>query len=324
MGGGTAPSLPGQAVTTGAVASDDVIAELGATAEISRLRERIATWLEGVDDELREPLSWALAGAPKHFRPLTLLACHRALFETPASEAVELVFAVELMHNMSLIVDDVLDGSDERRGIATVETKFGRLTALMASGYLVADAFEAVADDSFAVRHLSELLRRLGAAECLQWRLRRRPLGVEDWLRIAGEDTGSMFEICAVLGARSQRLRRYGHHLGVLYHGCDDVGDQRGLEALGGGGDEDIRDGILTLPAALAIRDPEIRALFLVDDDDEQRLVALGEAFRGQLEEAEEVLDGVADSARTEAAQFASDPEPLLALVDQVRQLSRR
>ena len=228
------------------------------------------------------------------------------------------------MHNMSLIVDDVLDRSDERRGIATIERRFGRLTALMASGYLVADAFDAFADDPFAVRHLSELLRRLGAAECLQWRLRRQPLGVEDWRRIAGEDTGSMFEVCAVLGARSQRLRRYGHLLGVLYHGCDDVGDQRGLEALGGGGEEDIRDGILTLPAALAIRDAQIRELFRVDDDDEDRLATLAEACRAQLDEAEGVLDRIADSARTEAEQFADDAEPLLALVDQVRQLSRR
>jgi geranylgeranyl pyrophosphate synthase len=311
-------------VTSGAVASEDVIAQLGASAEIGLLRERIATWLESVDDELREPLTWALAGTPKHFRPLTLFACHRAVLDTATSDAVELAFAVELMHNMSLVVDDVLDGSDERRGIATLETKFGRLTALMASGYLVADAFEAVADDPFAVRHLSELLRRLGAAECLQWRLRRQPLGVEDWLRIAGEDTGSMFEVCAVLGGRSQRLRRYGHHLGVLYHGCDDVGDQRGLEALGGGGDEDIRDGILTLPAALAIRDPGVRELFLVDDDDQDRLAALADAFRAELDDAEGVLEGIADSARAEAAQFASDAEPLLALVDQVRQLSRR
>src|SRR5919108_239698 len=168
-----------------------------------------------------------------------------------------------------------LDGSNERRGVATLERRFGRLTALMASGYLVADAFEVFAGDPFAVRHLSELLRRLGAAECLQWRLRRRPLGVEDWRRIAGEDTGSMFEICAVLGARSERLRRYGGLLGTLYHGCDDVGDQRGLEALGGGGDEDVRDGILTLPAALAIRDPDVRELFLIDDEDEQRLTTL-------------------------------------------------
>jgi geranylgeranyl pyrophosphate synthase len=311
-------------VTTGAVASDDVIAQLGATAEIELLRERIATWLESVDGELREPLGWALAGTPKHFRPLTLFACHEALLDTPPAQAVELAFAVELMHNMSLVVDDVLDGSDERRGIATVETKFGRLTALMTSGYLVADAFDSVAADAFAVRYLSELLRRLGAAECMQWRLRRQPLGVEDWLRIAGEDTGSMFEICAVLGGRSERLRRYGHHLGVLYHGCDDVGDQRGLEALGGGGEEDIRDGILTLPAALAIRDPAIRDLFIVNDDDEERLTALADACRAQLDDAERVLDGVADSARAEAGQFANDPEPLLALVDQVRRLSRR
>jgi geranylgeranyl pyrophosphate synthase len=305
-------------------AGDDVIARMGATAEIALVRARRDTWLDGVDPELREPLSWALAGTPKHFRPLTLFACHRAVFDTPASAAVELAFAVELMHNMSLVVDDVLDESDERRGIATVERKFGRLTALMASGYLVADAFAAVAGDEFAVRHLAELLRRLGAAECLQWRLRRQPLGVEDWRRIAGEDTGSMFEICAVLGGRSERLRRYGHLLGVLYHGCDDVGDQRGLEALGGGGDEDIRDGILTLPAALAIRDPGVRALFVADDDDPARLVELGEAFRAQLDEAERILDRVADDARAEAAQFARDSEPLLVLVDLVRQLSRR
>jgi geranylgeranyl pyrophosphate synthase len=311
-------------VSGAAAAGDAVIAALGTTAEIGLLRARIEAWLDGVDPELRAPLEWAFAGTPKHFRPVTLFACGRAVGTMPATRAVELAFAVELMHNMSLIVDDVLDASDERRGIATVERKFGRLTALMASGYLVADGFAAVADDAFAVGRLSELLRRLGAAEVLQWRLRRRPLGVEDWRRIAGEDTGSMFEICAVLGARSERLREYGRLLGTLYHGCDDVGDQRGLEALGGGGEEDIRDGILTLPAALAIRDPEIRALFLLDDDDPDRLAAVAEACRAQLDDAERVLDEIADGARAEAAQFARDPEPLLALVDQVRQLSRR
>jgi geranylgeranyl pyrophosphate synthase len=311
-------------VTTSPVASDEVIARLGAATEIQLLRERLARWLEGVDDELRDPLTWAFAGTPKHFRPVTLFACHRAVHATAASEAVDFAFAMELVHNMSLIVDDVLDGSDERRGVPTVERRFGRLTALMASGYLVADAFDAFADDPFAVRHLCELLRRLGAAECLQWRLRRQPLGLEDWRRIAGEDTGSMFEICAVLGARSQRLRRYGHLLGVLYHGCDDVGDQRDGEALGGGGEEDIRDGILTLPAALAIRDARIRDLFRVDDGDRHRLAILADAFRARLDDAEGELDRIADSACAEAVRFAEDAEPLLALVDEVRQLSRR
>jgi geranylgeranyl pyrophosphate synthase len=309
---------------TGTLSSDHVIGQLGYSGEVDALRQRLATWLDSVDDELREPLAWAFAGTPKHFRPLTLFACHRAVAGAPATDVVELAFAVELMHNMTLIVDDVLDESDERRGIATIQRKFGRLSALMASGYLVADAFDTFAEDPFTIHRLSELLRRLGAAECLQWRLRRQPLGVEDWRRIAGEDTGSMFEICAVLGARSERLRQYGHLVGVLYHGCDDVGDQRGLEALGGGGEEDVRDGILTLPAALAIRDPHIAELFAREDDDRGRLSEIAGACRAQLDDAEEVLDGIADSARAEASQFADEPEPLVALVDHVRQLSRR
>jgi geranylgeranyl pyrophosphate synthase len=310
--------------SNGHAVSEAVISQLGSDSEVARLRQRIAKWLEGVDQEVREALEWAFAGTPKHFRPLTVFACRRGIGGTADEDSIELAFAVELMHNMSLIVDDVLDGSDERRGLATVQHRFGQLPALMASGYLVADAFHAFAEDPFAIRHLAELLRRLGAAECLQWRLRRQPLGVEDWRRIAGEDTGSMFEICAVLGARSERLRQYGHLLGVLYHGCDDVGDQRGFAALGGGGDEDIRDGILTLPAALAIRDPELRTLFCVDDDDPDRLGTLAAACQSQLDEAEATLDRIASSARREAEQFAERPEPLLALVDQVRQLSRR
>jgi geranylgeranyl pyrophosphate synthase len=305
-------------------AGDEVASTLGVEQEIALLRERLDRWLEGADPELRDPLRWALAGRPKHFRPLTVFACRRAVGRPVTEETVELAFAVELLHNMTLVVDDVLDGSPDRRGVATLQRRFGTLPALMAAGYLVADAFAACAQNQFAVVHLVELLRRLGAAECLQWRLRRQPLGVADWQRIAGEDTGSMFELCAVLGAGSERLRRYGHLLGVLYHGCDDVGDLRGLEALGGGGEEDIRDGILTLPAALAIRDPAVRELFVREDGDEGRLARLAEAYRAQLDEAEARLERVADSARAEARQFAADPRPLLALADHTRRLSRQ
>jgi geranylgeranyl pyrophosphate synthase len=310
---------------TAVASSDDPVAKLGAAREVEMLRERVAAWLARVDPELRDPLSSAFSGTPKSFRPLTLFAVHRAtLGGPPPSEAVELAFAVELVHNMSLIVDDVLDESPLRRGVATVHTGFGRLPALMSSGYLIADAFAAAAQDEFAVVHLAELLRRLAAAECLQWRLRRRPLGTEDWRLIASEDTGSMFEICAVLGARSQSLRRYGQLVGILYHGCDDVADQRGVEALGGGGDEDIRDGILTLPAALAIRDPRVRELFLRDDDDEDRFAVLAQAYQERLEDAELVLDAIAHEACAEAARASDDAAPLVGLVEEIRQLSKR
>ncbi len=132
-----------------------------------------------------------------------------------------------------------------------------------------------------------------------------------------------MFEICACLGDRSGRLRRFGGLLGLLYHGCDDVGDVRGAAALGGGGEADVRDGILTLPAALAIRDPAIGALFTKANPTDAEYATLAAAFAARLPDAEAYLDRIAEEARTEARLFAVDPSPLYALIDQTRGLSR-
>ena len=228
---------------------------------------------------------------------------------------------IELFHNVSLIIDDIVDRSPTRRGRATMHTKFGELSALMTSGYIVAEGYLQLKDDLVGISLFSELLKRLGVAECMQWRLRRQPLGVEDWRKIAGEDTGSMFEVCACLGDRSGKLRTFGGLLGLLYHGCDDVGDVKGLAALGGGGEEDLRDGILTLPAALAIRDPAAARIFC--DPEAGNLAELGGYFIAKLPEAESYLDKIAEEGRTEARLFAADPAALIALIEQTRQLSR-
>jgi geranylgeranyl pyrophosphate synthase len=229
-----------------------------------------------------------------------------------------------MMHNVSLIIDDILDASDERRGKATLHTRFGLLPALMASGYIVADGFKLSASDPHDIALFSELLKRLGVAECAQWRLRRQPLGLEDWQGIAGEDTGSMFETCACLATRDESLRKFGRLLGMLYHGCDDVGDVKGLESLGGGGEEDLRDGILTLPASLAIQDPAIAALFCQPEPSPADLERISLAMRAQLPAAEAHLDQLAAEAKWEAHLHTTRPATLYALVDHTRELSRR
>jgi len=139
---------------------------------------------------------------------------------------------------------------------------------------------------------LAELMQRLGVAECLQWRLRRKPLGVEDWRQIAGEDTGVMFETCARLGTRDDRLRKFGYLLGTLYHGCDDVADVRGATALGGGKKEDVVDGILTLPAAIATRDLNTALLFR--NASPENAAEITEQLMLALPEAESYLDKIA------------------------------
>ena len=114
-----------------------------------------------------------------------------------------------------------------------------------------------------------------------------------------------MFEVCACMGTRNEDLRKFGRLLGMLYHGCDDVGDARGLEVLGGGGDEDVRDGILTLPAAFAIRDSRIRTLFCKANPAREELDETARAIRARVPDAEAYLDGIADEAGGEVSPHA-------------------
>ena len=310
--------------------------DLGLAPQMAQLRKTIEAWAQQTHPEMHEAMAWQFGAGSKYFRPLTLFSCHRAMSAAPITRGlIHAALAVEMVHNVSLIVDDIVDRSPTRRGKDTMHKKFGELQAYMVSGYIVADGYEVVCDPAsyepgehdpalvrLNVRLLSELLKRLGVAECMQWRLRRQPLGVEDWRLIAGEDTGSMFEVCACLGTRSEALRQFGRLLGMVYHGCDDVGDVRGAQALGGGGVEDVRDGILTLPAALAIRNPQIRKLFCKPQPTDAELALLTRANADQLDEAESVLDDIARQAVEQARRHALKPEPLVALVEHTRRLS--
>lgn len=303
----------------------DIIADLGFTDEIERLRNYIEAWVAGCSAEMRPALEWQFIARPKYFRPLTIFSCYRATHDGDIPDTIIRSAAVlEMMHNVSLVIDDILDKSPERRGKATMHIRFGELNALMVSGFIVAEGYRLSADDPHDILLFSGLLKRLGVAECAQWRLRRQPLGVEDWLAIAGEDTGSMFETCACLATRDDSLRKFAHLLGVLYHGCDDVGDVKGLDSLGGGGEEDLRDGILTLPASLAIADPRISALFCKHEPAPEDLAIISAAMIAALPAADSKLDALAAEAKWEAQLQTATPATLFALVDYTRELSRR
>jgi geranylgeranyl pyrophosphate synthase len=309
--------------TTTPAPFQDLAEELGLAADLEKLKSLIKEWIEGSNPELGDLLRWQLVSQPKYFRPFTIFSCHRAVSSEEISEQIMVAAAaLELFHNVSLIVDDILDRSRFRRDRLTLHCRFGSLPALMTSGYITAGGFALVARDPYSIRLLSQLLQRLGVAECFQWRLRRQPLSVEDWRAIAAEDTGSMFETCACLGTRDDRLRKFGRLLGMLYHGCDDVADARGFSALGGGGDADLRDGILTLPAAIAIQNPEVALLFRAPTAEASALFA--QELAAAVPEAEQILDQLADEAAGEAMRNAEDPNPLLDLVRHTRTLSRK
>jgi len=313
----------------------DIVSALGFTAEIARLRELIGEWVEGADPTMAEMLRWQFDQGSKYFRPLTIFACHRAKVggEIPL-ELIQRAVVLEMMHNVSLIIDDILDRSDTRRGVATLHCRFGQLPALMASGFIVAEGYRMSAQRPYDIGLFSELLKRLGVAECVQWSSRRQPGGYDDWRALAQEDTGSMFEVCAAIAVEDGSMRQFGRLLGMVYHGCDDVADVKGLEprgeaketeSLGEGGQDDLRDGILTLPAALAIQESaSVRALFCAPEPSEADLDAIALAMREKLPQAEAKLDELAVQAKWEAQRHTRQPAGLYELVDHTRELSRR
>ena len=153
-----------------------VIAALGFQVEIACLREMIANWVAECDGEMRAALEWQFLEGSKYSRPLTVFSCYRAARNGPIPQQImNSALVIEFFHSDSLIIDDIVDKSPMRGGCPTLHKRFGELSALMTAGYIVADGYARLARDLQAIELFSELLKRLGVAESMQWRLRRNP-----------------------------------------------------------------------------------------------------------------------------------------------------
>ncbi len=293
---------------------------MGFEGEIDALRAFLARWMQESDPEVRGMLRYQLSATAKYFRPVTIFACHAAVADERLDALVPTAAAVELFHNYATVLDDIIDRDRYRRGKLALHCRFGMLPALMTSAYLAFSAGEFIADDAYATRVFSDLGKRVAAVECRQWRLRRQPFGVDTWMSIAGEDTGGMFESCARVATRDDRLARYGYLLGTLYHGCDDIADIRGTLGLGAHSERDVTDRILTLPAAIATENPATARLFAEGGPEaNEELVA---RLHDALPAAEARLDDMAVDAEREARENAVAPDRLVDLVRYTRELS--
>ncbi|MEO8714582.1 MAG: polyprenyl synthetase family protein, partial [Acetobacteraceae bacterium] len=116
--------------------------------EMRALTAAIEAWIGRCDPELHEALRWQFLSGSKYFRPMTIFACRRAMRPGEITgEVIESALLIELFHNVSLVVDDIVDVSDHRRGRLSLHKKFGQLHAFMTSGYIVADGFRKAATD---------------------------------------------------------------------------------------------------------------------------------------------------------------------------------
>ena len=203
--------------------------------------EMVETALDGVlpkADErpyaLSSAMRWAVEGGGKRLRPQICLAAAVAVGGR-AEDALMPACAIELLHSYTLVHDDLpcMDGDRERRGKASVWAKFGEANGVLAGDALQALAFSVAAR---APRNVSAIVAELGrrGVGVVQGQVEDvdgRPVSAVDF--IYEHKTADLFMAAACMGALAgggaeaqvERLRVFGHHLGLAFQYEDDLLD---------------------------------------------------------------------------------------------------
>lgn len=204
-----------------------------------------------------------IAGGGKRLRPMLTLGCAAAL-GYQGSRHHKLAAAVEFIHTATLLHDDVVDGSDLRRGNTTANIIWGNEASVLVGDFLFARAFELMVEDGSlkTLRILANAAAVIAAGEVAQLTAQRVVDTTEDkYLEIIQAKTAALFaaasEVAAVVAEASEQietaLRAYGRNLGIAFQLVDDAIDYVSDSAtMGKDIGDDFRDGKVTLPIILA------------------------------------------------------------------------
>jgi geranylgeranyl diphosphate synthase type I len=197
----------------------------------SLVAERLAATVEAVDPEtLGDQLEDIVLAGGKRVRPtVTVLVCETLGGEL--EDAVDFAVGIELVHNASLVIDDIIDESDLRRGSDSAWAAFGHGPAIIASDGLLGEAFALFSSDERAMQAVAEAMVELGEGEASE--LVEEPASEEEYMTLARRKTGALFRAAAELGAIAadadpytvEAVGNYAERVGVAFQMRDDVLD---------------------------------------------------------------------------------------------------
>lgn len=204
-----------------------------------------------------------IAGGGKRLRPMLTLACAQ-LLDYSGTRHHKLAASVEFIHTATLLHDDVVDGSDLRRGKSTANTIWGNPASVLVGDFLFSRSFELMVEDGSlrVLKILSHASAVIAEGEVAQLTAQRNVDTSEDrYLEIITAKTAVLFaaacQIAAVVAERSgaveTALESYGRNLGIAFQLVDDAIDYSSDAAtMGKAAGDDFRDGKVTLPVILA------------------------------------------------------------------------
>ena len=215
------------------------------------VESRLATVLDAAEPgAMAERLEHVSLSGGKRVRPMVALLAFEAAGgelvgedgrgSSASAEAVDFAVGIELVHNASLGVDDIIDESELRRGVESAWTAFGYGPAMATSDGLLGEAFSLFGSDDRAMRTVAEAMVELGEGEATE--LVAQPTTEEEYMELARRKTGALFRAAAELGAIAadadtytiESFGGYAERVGVAFQIRDDVLDATAeAEALG-------------------------------------------------------------------------------------------
>jgi len=264
-------------------------------------------------------------GQGKKIRPTITFLCSKLTGET-SELTYKAALIVELLHNATLVHDDIVDGSDKRRGFPSVNRIWKPKVAVLYGDYLLAHSLTAMLDfrnlQVFDI--LSVTAKRLAKGELLQAAKARKLDITEDvYFRMIADKTAALISAAAELGGLTggadeeqlQALRYYGENLGMAFQIRDDLLDFTGREGIiGKPVGSDLKEKKITLPL--------IRALDQAAPKERQRILTLVKKKKNLSEIVRFVKnsDGV-EYAMQKARYFAESAKKYLEVFPQSEQL---
>ncbi len=232
-------------------------------SELGDFNSLFAESLSHTDGLLSQVLAYIRQRTGKRMRPMLILLMAKN-FGKVTDVTQNAAVGLELLHTASLVHDDVVDESDERRGQASVNAEYDNKVAVLVGDYLLSTALLRVAftNNTNIVKYLAELGRTLASGEILQLsNIANENISEDVYYQVIKQKTAALFEACCAIGALSagasedviEKAKKFGQNLGIIFQIRDDIFDYYDSTDIGKPTGNDMAEGKLTLPVIYAL-----------------------------------------------------------------------
>lgn len=226
--------------------------------ELEMLNQRIANTLTSPNALMNQVIEGYLKSKGKQIRPIIVILSAKLLGEVNEN-VISAATAVELLHNATLIHDDVVDDTKLRRGQATINNIWDNHIAVLVGDFFLSSALlQAIeTDDIKIIKSITNLGKLLSIGEIDQiYNARYHTLNEDAYFETIYRKTASLFVSCVEVGAfavkasddDTEKLSKVARLLGLCFQIKDDIFDYFNDEKIGKPTGNDLREGKITLP----------------------------------------------------------------------------